>query len=357
MNQRAYWSFRFKKSWPYSLAILVIFLLASISLIANFRNEYRLSKVYMLNNFGTTLIYLGFFIAVLMGILPRNKYYSKRSTDIYASLPLDRNGVFWIDFLFGFLQIFLPWALAFLIGVLFFPVSAYGDFIPPAQAGYLFLYGILSVIEGWVLSYSLATYANNLFDSFFLVGLGTGFPYILMLLISTYPALNTHFQRNVTEYWPSQVALINDSHVTDGYKNVSATGSYSASAYLTPWYCYFIQALICLIFLSSAYHHFQTWKAENAGESAKGTWGYQTWLAAWFLLLYAMLPATTSTGFYGYWVPLLLGLALGYLILLCIFQRKIRISKTSLIVGGCVLALGTMSGFILTHYSQVYYRS
>jgi hypothetical protein len=354
MNQRAYWAFRFKKTWPYSLAILVLFLLVSISIISNFHNYYSASQIYMLNNFGVTLIYMGFFIALVMGILPRNKYYSKRSVDIYASLPLERKSVFWIDCLFGFLQVFLPWALAFLIGVLFFPVSAYGQWIPADQAGYLFLFGLLSVMEGWLFSYSLATYANNLLDSFLLIGLGTAFPYVCSMFTSSFTIINSSWKRDPTDYFPSQMSFINDFNIVDGFHGLSSSSSYSEHYALTPWYCYFVQALICAIFLFCAYEHFEQWKAENAGEQAKGIWGYQTWLSALFFIFYASITTTTSNGFYGYWVPFILGISLGYVIILCIFQRKIKVSKGSLITAGCVLVSGTVTGFILNYYSQLY---
>jgi hypothetical protein len=174
----------------------------------------------------------------------------------------------------------------------------------------------------------------------------------MMALNSMFPAINQHWTRNATDYWPSQMAFVNDFQIIDGYHDISANGYYK-SYHLTPWYCYLIQGLIALLFLVCAYFHFQQWKAENAGEEAKGIWGYQTWAALFFFVAFALLPATTSSGYYGYWVPLFLGIIVAYLISLCIFQRKIKLNKASLILASLVIVSGTVTGFVLTYLSWV----
>jgi ABC-2 type transport system permease protein len=347
MKYARYLFYQFKKDLSYLFLIFGVEVLSLAIMIILSRTSN--GDIYTQGFFVYGVI-LAFMMAYLFPLIHKAKLYSKRSCDIYLSLPLSKKGIFIIDALLGLFELLLLFALFYSSGLLLAPLALEGKWIGAVWAGYFFLYGFLAILTAYGFGLGLTSCANNILDALIFLALGLVAMFGLTCDIASiyayyYPANDYSSFYLIATYDYIAFPL---SALTKGLVDRTYDRLYLYQKEMLPLYVNFIHLGLAIVVALLGYLASKKWKAEESQTPSLHWYGYPL-LSALALTFYLGLSAPslvkegeTATLFVIFGIGTLL-----YFIVYFIGQRKIRLSWRLLISYTASVSFGYIFAAIL----------
>jgi ABC-2 type transport system permease protein len=347
MKYARYLFHQFKKDLPYFFLLFGVEVLSLAIMIMLSRTTN--GDIYIQNFFIYGVVW-AFVLAYLFPLIHKAKLFSKRSCDVYLSLPLSKKGIYIVDALLGLGELLLLFALFYSCGLLLAPLALEGKWIGAIWAGYFFLYGLLALLTGYGFGLGLTSCANNILDALIFLVLGIVAMFgltcnIVSIYSYYYPSRDSSSFSLITKY---DFIAFPPSALTKGLVDRTYDHLYLYKAEVLPLYVNFIHLGFALVASLLGYYASKKWKAEESQTPSLRWYGYPL-LSALALTFYLGIDAPglvnngeTTTLFVLFGIGTLL-----YLIVYFIGQRKIRLSWPLLISYAASIAFGYIFSAIL----------
>jgi len=353
MKHAGYLLYQFKKDLPYLFLLFGVEVLSLAIMIMLSRTTN--GDLYTQNLFIYGVVW-AFILAYLFPLIHKAKLYSKRSCDVYLSLPLSKKGIYIIDALLGLFELLLLFVLFSSSGLLFAPLVLEGKWIGAVWAGYFFLYGFLALLTGYGFGLGLTSCANNMLDAliFLVLGLLAMFGLTCNIAsIHSYYCLSSDLS-GFSLITTDDFIAFPPSALTKGLVDRTYERLYLYEKEVLPLYVNFIHLGFALIAALLGYHASKKWKAEESQTPSLRWYGYPL-LSALALTFYLGISAPslvksgeTAALFVIFGIGTLL-----YLIVYFIGQRKIRLSWRLLVSYTASVAFGYIfSGVLMAIFSH-----
>lgn len=373
---KSYLKYLIKKRFPIYLSAFVIFLILFFS-VNNVRSMLLSASVngeqveYVSRNI--FLIYIISFAIALGVIVPFE--FSFKMKNITAnqaySLPIKREILYWTRFLFGFLEVLVPFTLAFGISILsLFPIYPHVNML-----GFLAFYGLLVIVGFLFYSIEVFVYcqANNVVDGIVFILLASVLPFAVSFAVlytitgsnsAAYPINPLSYFPEFNFSIPNDIAKIVLYHnhvyemklyVVDIAKecvNMPVSYKFSITTQYVVSMCIFvvlgIASFIGQFFVS------KNFKSEDAGQRSESWFGYKTYIPI-ILISFCYIIGHGSIVFY---FICLISIYLLYVL----YKRSFKLNKKTWIIVACVLIAATVAyvmGFSLQdtlHDNYLRYR-
>lgn len=278
MNLKAYWSYSWKKEWPYVLALSGVELLLYM-----FCGFIAGQPPVSLSDYSLIFLAAGAIIAVLSAtlfpLIHESRFFSKRSVDLYLALPWSREGSWLNDAAIGLAEVLGCFTLTFFIGSSFTPLFCNGALLS-AYALFL-IYGslVLLLLISYATAIGILSFADNLLDGLILLAMGVATPIFIgvaaMLSGTTFAANNAPVSSvpnlDTLAYCFPAYGICERTYLL--VEN-SLAGGTTTTLFLYP---FFIHLILALGISALGFYHFRSWKAENAGFPSKSWFSYPFW--------------------------------------------------------------------------------
>lgn len=352
---KSYLKYLIKKRFPVYLSAFVIFMILffSINNVANVLNEVKIDggKTYIVSRW-IFLVYIISFAIALGVIVPFEfAFKMKNITANQAySLPIKREKLYLTKFIFGFLEIVVPFTLAYGISVVsLLPIHPYVNML-----GFLVFYGLLIVIGVLFYSFEVFVYcqANNVVDGIIFIALASILPFAVAFVVlfditgtssATYPFNPSYFCPEYSFSIADDIAkcVLYHNHVYgvttrwDGTTLVYMSVSYEFK--ITVQYiviiCFFV-ALGIASFIGQFFAS-KNFKSEDAGQRSESWFGYKLYIPI-VIISFSHIIGNASVVFY------FICLISAYL-LYVLYKRSFKLNKKTWIILACVLTGATVA--------------
>lgn len=133
--------------------------------LANY--NYTISYIYQLQQFYIILV----FLAVAVPLFMHSRYYSKNSSDIFLSLPMNRQQAFFTENAFGLIAVVGSTILGFLFGVMFTAVANYTYYMAETYGQIFQAFPILliAIICVYLMSNLAVNLSNSMLEAIFMI--------------------------------------------------------------------------------------------------------------------------------------------------------------------------------------------
>jgi hypothetical protein len=330
MKHGRYLFFQFKKDLPFCFLLFGIELLSlAVMMITN-------RSVGAEDYFATSFLIYGVIFAFLMAyvypLVHKAKFFSKRSTDLYLSLPLSKKGIYRDDALLGLGELLLLFTLFYSLGLLLAPLTS-GKWIGAVWAGYFFLYGLLGILTGYGFGLGISSCANNILDAVIFLVLALiamfGFSALFASLRSYYSSTTKDTSYSLIFTFDSMG--FPPAALAKGLVDRTLDSRMEYAEEKLPLYINFIHLAIALLYAVAGYFLSAKWQAEKSQTPSLSWYGYP---------LHTALALTFYLGIDGEnlgkndTTTLLVVFCIGTLLFAIVYfigQRKIRLSWSLLI--------------------------
>ncbi|RIA75887.1 hypothetical protein EI71_01060 [Anaeroplasma bactoclasticum] len=362
---KSFLKYLIKKRFPVYLSAFVIFLILffSINNVPNMLRETNSEngKIYIVSS-AIFLVYIISFAIALGVIVPFEfAFKMKNITANQAySLPIKRERLYLTKFIFGFLEIVVPFTLAYGISVVsLLPIHPYVNML-----GFLVFYGLLIVIGLLFYSFEVFVYcqANNVVDGIIFIALASILPFAVAFVVlfditgtSTvaYPFNPSHFCPEYSFSIADDIAkcVLYHNHVFAvtftygyGYHDIiykSVSYKFTMDAQYIVGICFFV-ALGIASFIGQFFAS-KNYKSEDAGQRSESWFGYKLYIPI-VIISFSHIIGNASVVFY------FICLISAYL-LYVLYKRSFKLNKKTWIILACVL-IGATVAYVVGFTSQ-----
>lgn len=352
---KSYLKYLIKKRFPVYLSAFVIFLILffSINNVANMLRETNSEngKIYIVSS-AIFLVYIISFAIALGVIVPFEfAFKMKNITANQAySLPIKREKLYLTKFIFGFLEMVVPFTLAYGISVVsLLPIHPYVNML-----GFLVFYGLLIVIGFLFYSFEVFVYcqANNVVDGIIFIALASILPFAVAFVVlfditgtstTTYPFNPSLFCPEYSFSIADNIAkcVLYHNHVYevttrwDGMTIVYMSVSYEfkITAQYIVGICFFVTLGIASFI--GQFFASKNFKSEDAGQRSESWFGYKLYIPI-VIISFSHIIGNASVVFY------FICLISAYL-LYVLYKRSFKLNKKTWIILACVLIGATVA--------------
>ena len=355
---KSYLKYLIKKRFPIYLSAFVIFMILFFSV--NNVGSMLLSKDFNGEqveyvSHDIFLVYIISFAIALGVIVPFE--FSFKMKNITAnqaySLPMKREILYWTRFLFGFLEVLVPFTLAFGISILsLFPIYPHVNML-----GFLVLYGLLVIVGFLFYSIEVFVYcqANNVVDGIVFILLASVLPFAVSFAVlytvtgsnsalypinprSYFPEFNFSIPNDIAKLvlyhnhvyqWKLTTVFVDKEYVvyTPVSYELSITTEYVVSMCI--FVVWGIASFIGQFFVSKSF------KSEDAGQRSESWFGYKTYIPV-ILISFCYIIGNGSIVLY---FICLISIYLLYVL----YKRSFKLDKKTWIIVACVLIAATVA--------------
>lgn len=345
----SYWKCNIKRTLPLFITISVIALIIPIVFAIGLSASINTENTYIPNSntytFAMILFYLASAIAIMMPFNFHSKIWHKRSTDIYLSLPVNRNDIFFGDYLLGLAEAIIPFLLAFSIGFFIIPLAAKGLWMNASLVFGSMGLTILGILIVYSLSFGISYFANNSLDAILFLAFSSFVPVIFYSFFAS--AFSSFTKENVPFFFTLFQNIYPESGIQNLISYLSNPTEATNTMYFEKWMSVLFSFVVALAFMVGAYFHFKGWKAEEAGKVSTSIFGYYFWVEIAFFSVYEYITLAFWYSQVPFYFIIFIVLAIVYVIILFISKRKIAFASKDFIVWGAVYFSATILGVIL----------
>ena len=343
---KSYFKYLIKKRFPVYLAIFIIFLVLflSINTIGNVVNStYIRDRFIKYTSEGIFLVYIISFAIAIGVIVPFE--FSFKMKNITAnqaySLPIKREKLYLTKYLFGFLEVLVPFTLAYSLSVLFLAGGHLYEYAN--MLGFLVFYGLLLAVG--IVIYSIEVFvfcqANNEIDGLVFMAFACVLPFLVAFFIIMNASFGGYTIKDIPYYYilPLIYDLANavgsyvlfKGHIYNPY-NMNSYNLNMTPEYIVRISLFAALGIACFI---GQYFASKRFKSEDAGQKSESWFGYKTYIpVSMILACYSIFHAEIVF----YFIVLI-----STYLLYVLYRRSFKLNKKTWIVFACVALSETVS--------------